>query len=110
MKLSLGPSWKPHHKLAHTIQLMHVSNLKHEFKISPRILPQVLICAIHKVTELAPRDVVEIPWNKLQFKAFIKELPNVAMVLPLLLFHHPPPCGGIMTHSQLFKGLKCEHK
>ncbi len=58
------PKLEPHHKLAHTIQLMHVPDLKHEFGISPHILPQVLICDIHKVTNFAPRDVVGIPWDK----------------------------------------------
>ncbi len=82
---------------------MHVLNLKHEFGISPHILPQVLICGIHKVTELAPRDVVEILWNKLQLKAFLKELQNVAMVLPLLLSHRPPPCGDIAFQVGLGK-------
>jgi hypothetical protein len=72
-----------------------VSNLKHELGISPHIMPQVFICGIHKVTEFAPRDVVEIPWNKFQLKTFLKELPSITMVLPLLLSQGSPPCGGI---------------
>jgi hypothetical protein len=80
-----------------------VPDLKHEFGISPHILPQVFICGIHKVTEFAPRDVVEIPWNEFRLKAFLKELPCVAMVLPLLLFHSSPPCGGITLQVGLGK-------
>jgi len=53
--------------------------------------------------EFATRDVVRIPWNKLRFKAFLKELPSVAMVFPLLLFHHPPPCGSIAFQVGLSK-------
>jgi hypothetical protein len=77
------------------IQFMHVPNLKHEFRISPHILPQILICGIHKVMEFAPRNVVGIPWDKFSFNAVLEEFPNVTMVLPLLLSHYPPPCGGI---------------
>jgi hypothetical protein len=72
-----------------------VPDLKHELGISPHIMPQVFICGIHKVTEFAPRDVVGIPWDKLDFDPFFKELPSVAMVLPRLLSQGSPPCGGI---------------
>jgi hypothetical protein len=82
---------------------MHVPNLKHEFGINPHILPQIFICGIHKVSEFAPRDVVRIPWNKLRLNAFFKELPSIAMVLPLLLSHCPPPCGGIAFQIGLGK-------
>jgi hypothetical protein len=82
---------------------MHVSDVKHEFQISPHILPQVFICGIHKVTELAPQDVVEIPWNKFRLEMFFKELSSVAMVLPLLLPHGSPPCGGITLQVGLGK-------
>jgi hypothetical protein len=82
---------------------MHVPDLKHEFGINPHILPQVNICGIHKVVEFALRDVIRIPWNKLKFDAFLKELPNVAMVFPFLLPHCPPPCGGITFQVRLGK-------
>jgi hypothetical protein len=74
---------------------MHVPDLKHEFGISPHILPQVLIYGIHKVTEFAPQDVVEVPWDKFGLNAILEKLLSVAMVLPFLLSHCPPPCGGI---------------
>jgi len=80
-----------------------VPDLKHEFGIGPHILLQVIICGIHKVMELAPQDVVGIPWNKLRLKAFFKELPSVAMVLPFLLSHRPPPCDGIAFQIGLSK-------
>jgi hypothetical protein len=82
---------------------MHVLNLQHEFGISPHILPQVIICDIHKVAEFAPRDVIGIPWNKLGLDTFLEELPSVTMVLPFLLFHCPPPCGGITFQVGLGK-------
>jgi len=59
--------------------------------------------AKHKVPELAPRDVVGVPWNKLRFKAFLRELPCVAMVFTVLLSHCPPPCGGIALQVRLSK-------
>jgi hypothetical protein len=102
-KLSLGPSWKPHHKLAHPIQLMHVPNLKHEFGISPHILPQVFICGIQKVTKFAARDVIGVPWDIFGLNAMLEELPSVAMVLFLLLSHCPPPCGDIAFQVRLGK-------
>ncbi len=80
---------------------MHVSDLKHEFRINPHILPQILICGIHKVTEFAPRKVFGVPWDKLDFNAVLKKLPSVAMALPLLLSHCPPPCGGIAFQVRL---------
>jgi hypothetical protein len=82
---------------------MHVLNLKHEFEISLHILPQILICGIHKVTKFAPRNVVEIPRNKFGSNAILEELPNVTMALPLLLSHCPPPCGDIAFQVQLGK-------
>ncbi len=82
---------------------MHVPDLKHEFGISPHILPQILICGIHKVTEFAPRDVVGIPWDKFGFNTILEELLSVAMVLPLLLSHCPPACGGIAFQVGLVK-------
>jgi hypothetical protein len=82
---------------------MHVPDFKHEFRISPHLLPQVLICDIHKVTEFAPRDVVGVPWDKFGFNAVFEELPNVAMVLPHLLSHYPPPCGDIAFQVGLGK-------
>jgi hypothetical protein len=57
----------------------------------------------HKVTEFAPQDVVRVPWDKFGFNAVLEELPNVAMVLPLLLSHCPPPCGGIAFQIGLGK-------
>jgi hypothetical protein len=74
---------------------MHVPDLKHEFGVCPHVLPQVVICGIHKVAEFTPRDVIEVPWNELKLNAFLKEFPSVAMVLPFLLSHSLPPCGGI---------------
>jgi hypothetical protein len=82
---------------------VHVPNLQHEFGINPHVLPQVLICGIHKVTEFTPQDVVRILWDKLRFKTFLEELTSVAMVLPLLLFHRLPPCGGIAFQVGLSK-------
>jgi hypothetical protein len=82
---------------------MHVPDLKHEFEISPHILLQVVICGIHKVTEFAPQNVVEVLWNEFRFNAFPKELSSVTMVLPLLLFQCPPPCGGIAFQVRLGK-------
>jgi hypothetical protein len=87
------------------IQLMHVPDLQHEFGISLHILPQVIICGIHKVAEFAPRDVIKIPWNKLGFDPFLKKLSSVTMVLPLLLSHCPPPCSGIAFQVKLGKFL-----
>ncbi len=82
---------------------MHVLDLQHEFGISLHILPQVIICDIHKVTEFAPRDVIRIPWNKLSFNVFLKKYLSVTMVFPLLLFHCPPPCGDIAFQIGLGK-------
>jgi hypothetical protein len=82
---------------------MHVLDLKHEFGISPHILSQVVICDIHKVVEFAPCDVVEIPWDELGLNSFLKKIPNVAMVLPFLLSHCPPPCGSITFQIGLGK-------
>jgi hypothetical protein len=66
-------------------------------------LLQIFICGIYKVSEFAPRDIVGIPWNKLRLKAFLEELPSVAMVLPLLLSHYPSPFGGIAFQIGLSK-------
>jgi len=74
---------------------MHVPDLKHEFGINPHMLPQVIICGIHKVAKFAPRDVIGIPWNKFRLNMFLKEFPSVAMALPFLLFHCLPPHGDI---------------
>jgi hypothetical protein len=82
---------------------MHVPDLKHEFGIGLHILAQIVICSIHKVTEFAPRDVVEILWDELRFDAFFEKFPRVAMVLPFLLPHCPPPCGGIAFQVRLGK-------
>jgi hypothetical protein len=82
---------------------MHVPDLKHEFGISPHMLLQVIICGIHKVVEFAPRDVIEIPWNKFRLDMFFKEFPSVAMALPFLLFHYPPPRGDIAFQVELGK-------
>jgi hypothetical protein len=69
---------------AHTIQLMHVPDLQHEFGINLHILPQVIICGIYKVAEFAPQYVIGIFWNKLGFNVFFKKFPCVTMVLPFL--------------------------
>jgi hypothetical protein len=82
---------------------MHVPDLKHEFGISLHILPQIFIGGIHKVTEFAPRDLVEISRDELRLNAILEKLPRIAMVLPLLLFHRPPPCGGIAFQVGLGK-------
>jgi len=82
---------------------MHVLDFKHEFEISLHILPQVVICGIHKVAEFVPRDVVEIPWNEFELDAFLKEFPSVTMVLPLFLSQCPPPCGGVAFQVRLGK-------
>jgi len=82
---------------------MHVPDLKHEFRISPHILSQVIICGIHKVVEFAPWDVIGIPWNKFSFNPFLKEFPSVTMVIPFLLFHCFPPCGSIAFQVRLGK-------
>jgi hypothetical protein len=82
---------------------MHVPDLKHEFGISFHILPQVLICGIHKVMEFAPRDVIGVPWDKFDLNTVLEELPSVAMALPLLLSHCPPPCGSIAFQVGLGK-------
>jgi len=82
---------------------MHVSDLKHEFGISPHILPQVFICGIHKVTKFTPQDVIKVPWDKFGLDTFLEKLPSVAMVLPFLLSHCPPPCGGIAFQVGLGK-------
>jgi hypothetical protein len=78
-------------------------DLKHEFEISPHILPQILICGIHKVTKVAPQDVIGVPWDKFDLNAILEELPSVAMGLPLLLSHCPPPCGDIAFQVELGK-------
>ncbi len=80
---------------------MHVPNLKHDIEISPHILRQVLICGIHKVMEFAPRDVVRVSWDKFSFNVVLEKLPSVAMVLPFLLSHCPPSCGGIAFQVRL---------
>jgi hypothetical protein len=74
---------------------VHVPDLKHEFKINPYILPQVVICGIHKVPKFAPQDVVGVPWDEFGLDAFLKEFPSVTMVFPFLLSHYLPTCGGI---------------
>ncbi len=74
---------------------MHVPDLKHEFGISPHILPQVLVCGIHKVKKFAPRDVVGISQDKFSLHVVLEKLLSVAMAFPFLLSHCPPPCGGI---------------
>jgi hypothetical protein len=66
-------------------------------------LLQVFICGIHKVTKFAPRDVVEVPWDKFGLHTVLEELPNITMVLPFLLSHYPPPCGGIAFQVGLGK-------
>jgi hypothetical protein len=80
-----------------------VPDLEHEFEISRHILPQVIICDIQKVTEFAPPNVVKIPWNKFGLDVFLEEFPSVTMVLPFLLSHCPPPCGGIAFQVGLGK-------
>jgi len=82
---------------------MHVPDLKHEFGVNLHILPQIFICGIHKVTKFAPRDVVEIPQDKFGLNAILEELLSVAMAPPFLLFHCPPPCGGIAFQVGLGK-------
>ncbi len=82
---------------------MHVPGLEHEFGVSPHILPQIFICAIHKVTKFAPRNVVGVPWDKFGLDTILEKLPNVAMVLPFLLSHGPLPCGGIAFQVGLGK-------
>jgi hypothetical protein len=82
---------------------MHVLDFKHEFGINPHILPQVFINGIHKITEFAPRNVVKIPWNKFGLDVFLKEFPNVAMVLPFILSQCLPPCSGIAFQIGLGK-------
>jgi len=49
---------------------MHVSDLKHEFGVSPHTLPKIFIYGIHKVTKLAPQDVVGVPWDKFDLDTF----------------------------------------
>ncbi len=83
-KLTLNPSWEPHHKMAHPVYFMHMPNLKHEFSVRPHILAQVIICCIHKVTKFSPWDVVGILWNEFQLNAFLKKFPCVAMGFPFL--------------------------
>jgi hypothetical protein len=82
---------------------MHVPDLKHEFGINPHILLQVLVCGIHKVTKFTPQDVVGVPWDKFGLNAVLEKLPSVAMALPLLLSHCPPPRGGIAFQIGLGK-------
>jgi hypothetical protein len=78
-------------------------DIKYEFGISPHILLQIFICGIQKVTKFAPRDIVRVPWDKFGIDTVLEELPNVAMVLPLLLSHCPPPCGDIAFQVRLGK-------
>jgi hypothetical protein len=78
-------------------------DFENEFGICPYILPQVVICGIHKVAEFTPRDVVGVSWDELRLNAFLEEFPSVAMVLPFLLSHSPPPCGGITFQIGLSK-------
>jgi hypothetical protein len=99
----IWPKLEPHHKLVHVIQLMHMPNLKHEFGVCPHILLQVIVYGIHKVVEFAPRNVVGIPWDEFRLDASLKEFPSVAMVLPLLLYHSPPPRGIITLQIGLGK-------
>jgi len=82
---------------------MHVPDLKHEFGVSLHILPQILICGIHKVTEFAPRNVIGVSRDEFRFNAILEKLPRIAMVLALLLSHRPPPCGGIAFQVGLSK-------
>jgi hypothetical protein len=80
-----------------------MSDLKHEFGICPHILTQVVVCSIHKVTEFAPRDVIGILWNEFGLDALFNEFLGIAMVLPFLLSHCPPPCEGISLQVGLGK-------
>jgi hypothetical protein len=82
---------------------MHVPDFEHEFGVSFHILPQIFICGIHKVMKFAPREIVRVPWDKFGLNAFLEEFPSVAMVLPFLLSHCPPPCGGIVFQVGLGK-------
>jgi hypothetical protein len=85
------------------VHLMHVPHLEHKFEISPHILPQIFIRGIHKVTEFTPRDVIGISWNEFRLNAILEKLPRIAMALPLLLSHRPPPCGDIAFQVGLGK-------
>jgi hypothetical protein len=78
-------------------------DFEHEFGVCPHILPQVIVCGIHKVAKFAPRDVVKILWDEFGLDALFKEFPSVAMVLPFFLSHNPPPCGGITLQVGLGK-------
>ncbi len=89
--------------MAHMVQLMHMSNFKHKFGVRLHILAQVVICCVHKVTKFASWDVIKILWNEFQFDAFFEEFPSIAMVLPFLLPHHPPPCGSIAFQIRMGK-------
>jgi hypothetical protein len=82
---------------------MHMPDLQHEFGIRPHILAQVVICCVHKVTEFAPWDVVRIIWKEFRLNVLFEEFPCVAMGLPFLLPHHPPPSGGIALQIRLGK-------
>jgi len=82
---------------------MHVPDLKHEFEVSLHIFPQIFICGIHKVAKFTPRDVIGVPWDKFGLDVFFEEFPSVAMVLPFLLSHYPPPCAGIAFQVGLGK-------
>ncbi len=82
---------------------MHMSNFKHEFGVCLHILVQVVIFYVHKVTEFTPWDVVKIIWNEFWLNAFFEKFPCVAMGLPFLLPHYPPPCGGIALQIGLGK-------
>jgi hypothetical protein len=66
-------------------------------------LQRILIRGIHKVTEFTPRDVIEISQDEFRLNVVLEKLPRVAMVLPLLLSHRPPPCGGIAFQVGLGK-------
>jgi hypothetical protein len=44
-----------------------------------------------------------ILWNEFQLNAFLEEFPCVAMGLPFLLIHCPPPCGSITLQIGLGK-------
>jgi hypothetical protein len=80
-----------------------VPDLKHEFGISLHILPQVLICGIHKVTEFTPRNVVGVSRDEFRLNAILEKLPRIAMVLALVLPHRSPPSGGIALQVGLSK-------
>jgi len=67
------------------------------------ILPQVLICGIHKVTKFAPRNVVGVFRDEFRLNVIREKLPHIAMDLALVLPHRPPPSGGIALQVGLSK-------